>query len=59
MVEDRVDFSPVDVRAEGLWQVFEAARHFLGKDYTEKEWLSKFAAWDLCPHSPKTIRGGG
>lgn len=35
-----------------------AARHFLGKDYTEKEWLSKFAAWDLCAHSPKLIRGG-
>ena len=35
-----------------------AARHFLGKDYSEREWLSKFAVWDLCVHSPKAIRPG-
>ena len=33
-----------------------ASRHFLGKDYTEKEWLSKFAARGLCAHSPRKIR---
>lgn len=35
-----------------------AGRHFVGKDYTEKDWLSKFAAWDLCAHPPRKIREG-
>jgi hypothetical protein len=35
-----------------------ASRHFLGKDYTEREWLSKFAARELCVHSARKIREG-
>lgn len=29
------------------------SRHFLGKDYTEKDWLQRFASWDLCQHSTR------
>lgn len=29
------------------------SRHFLGKDYTEKDWLLRFASWDLCQHSTR------
>ena len=32
------------------------ARHFLAKDYSEKDWLSRFAARSLCEHLPRDIR---
>ena len=35
-----------------------ARRHFLGKPYSEIDWISRFDGWRLCSHRPEDIVGG-